>query len=53
MHLGGYDNSVDIKSADNFKVTVDYAYENYTEEIEYKNKSENTNNMFYENNFLG
>ena len=52
LHLGGYDNSVDIKSADNFKVTVDYVYENYTEEIEYKNKSENTNNMFYENNFL-
>ena len=53
LHLGGYDDNVDISQADNYKVTVEYIYENYTEQIEHKNNSINYNNYFlYDYNFL-
>ena len=48
LHLGGYEDKIDLNQASNFDVEVVNKYENYTEEIEHKN---NTNNLF-ENNFL-
>ena len=53
LQLGGYDNNVDFNQANNYKVTVEYIYENYTEEIEHENISINYNNYFLnDNNFL-
>jgi len=54
LHLGGYDNNVDLNKADNFSVVVEHSYENYTKQIIHKNTSSNSfyNSILYENNLL-
>lgn len=52
LHLGGYDDNIKLSEANNFTVQVVNKYENYTEEIKYKNQTNNDNNIFDRNNFL-
>ena len=53
LHLGDYEqSSYDIKTANNFSVTIMHEYENYTEQIIHNktNISYISNNLFFENN---
>ena len=53
LHLGDYEqSSYDIKTANNFSVTITHEYENYTEQIIHNktNIHYNSNNLFLENN---
>ena len=54
LHLGDYDQSTyDIQKANNFHVTIEEIYENYTEQIIHENETDafyNDNNLLFENN---